>query len=117
MTLKRAETGQATQEETKGEEPVNEEEGISFIQMIFDSFVTRKQQEASSVNLDQESEFNSEDRLTAASRRKLELELQQKFQDELLARQEEDRQRNASILAKKAEEIAELQARNQQLQE
>ena len=55
--------------------------------------------------------------MSAASRRKLELELEQKFQDELLARQEEDRQRNASILAKKAEEIAELQARNQQLQE
>lgn len=88
MTLKPDETGKATQEEIKGEEPVNKEEGISFIQMIFDSFVTRKQQEASSVNLDQESEFNSEDHLTAASRRKLELELQKKFQDELLERQE-----------------------------
>lgn len=47
VTLKRAETGV---EESKGNEPVKEEDGISFIQMIFDSFVTRKQQEDGSSN-------------------------------------------------------------------
>lgn len=55
--------------------------------------------------------------MTAAYRRKLELELQQKYENEFLTRQEVERQRNASILAKKAQEILELQASNELLRE
>jgi hypothetical protein len=55
--------------------------------------------------------------MNAAYQRKRELELQQKYENEFLAKQEEERQKNESILAKKAQEILELQASNEQLRE
>jgi len=50
--------------------------------------------------------------MTAAYRRKLELELQQKYENEFLAKQEVEKKNNEKILAEKSQEILELQANN-----